>query len=108
MLVSRFRFEPCGRDRIENLSDCIVDGVHHTVHLGEVVSDPSTVGQIPERPDPLGVVGVAGEVGFAGMELSRCQHDTLVRAYEMDFVVPVYADITGMAHHMLSFLYISL
>jgi len=31
------------------------------------------------------VVGVAGEVGFPEMELSQCQHDTLLRAYEMDY-----------------------
>lgn len=31
------------------------------------------------------VVGVGGEFGFAEMELSPCQHDTLLRAYEMDY-----------------------
>lgn len=31
------------------------------------------------------VVGVPGEFGFPEMELSQCQHDTLLRAYEMDY-----------------------
>lgn len=37
------------------------------------------------EPSIQRVVGVAGKFGFAEMDLSPCQHDTLLRAYEMDY-----------------------
>lgn len=47
------------------------------------------------------VVGVAGEVGFPGMELSQCQHDTLLRAYEMDYYdVPRGATLECVANDL--------
>lgn len=37
------------------------------------------------EPSIQRVVGVDGKFGFAEMELSSCQHDTLLRAYEMEY-----------------------
>jgi len=36
-------------------------------------------------PSVKRVMGVGGKFGFAEMDLSSCQHDTLLRAYEMDY-----------------------
>lgn len=47
------------------------------------------------------VVGVAGKLGFAEMELSQCQHDTLLAAYEMDYYdVPRGATLEGVAEEL--------
>jgi len=37
------------------------------------------------NPSVKRVMDLAGEFGLAGMDLSACQHDTLLRAYEMDY-----------------------
>jgi len=47
------------------------------------------------------VVGVSGKLGFAEMELSQCQYDTLLTAYEMDYYdVPRAATIETVAEEL--------
>lgn len=47
------------------------------------------------------VVDVAGQVGFPGMELSECQHDTMLRAYEMGYYgVPREAKLECVAEDL--------
>jgi predicted DNA binding protein len=47
------------------------------------------------------VVGVAGKFGFPEMKLSKCQHDTLLTAYEMDYYdIPRGAQLEGVADEL--------
>jgi predicted DNA binding protein len=47
------------------------------------------------------VVTVAGKFGFAELQLSQCQHDTLMTAYEMDYYdVPRGVTLEGVADEL--------
>lgn len=47
------------------------------------------------------VVTVAGTFGFAELQLSQCQHDTLLTAYEMDYYdVPRGVTLEGVAEEL--------
>jgi len=47
------------------------------------------------------VVTVAGKFGFAELQLSQCQHDTLLTAYEMDYYdVPRGVTLEGVADEL--------
>jgi len=47
------------------------------------------------------IVTVAGKFGFAELQLSQCQHDTLLTAYEMDYYdVPRGVTLEGVADEL--------
>lgn len=52
-------------------------------------------------PTILRINGVSGMVGHDGLKLSQCQHDTLLKAFEMDYYdVPRGVNLDGLAEEL--------